>query len=427
MINFLGNLFKTKKDLFKEKSDFKELVLKKEIQELFKCFHSFSNQAELRFVGGCVRKLMSDEKVDDIDLSINLKPEIVIEILKKNKIDFYETGIDHGTITAVINKKSFEITTLRKDIKTDGRHAQVEYTNNWLDDASRRDFTINAIYCDLEGNLFDPFNGRIDLNNGLIKFVGDPAKRITEDYLRILRYIRFFLGYSKNKHDKNLIKIIKQNLGGFKKISKNRQFQELKKILTIENFYKINLDNTTKELFLLIFPELKYINRLKKLDRLREGILKSKKFEFVLCLLLIDSSDNSDYFIYKYNLSNKEKDKIKLLNSVFFENTKKDYFTKENLKKILLKQGRENLIDILDFKIITTKTNINNLIDIKKYFEEFKIPVMPIKAKDLIEKFDLKEGKLLGSILKEIEEQWINNNFQISNNQIEDIIRSRRI
>ena len=406
---------------------FKELVLKKEIQELFKCFHSFSNQAELRFVGGCVRKLMSDEKVDDIDLSINLKPEIVIEILKKNKIDFYETGIDHGTITAVINKKSFEITTLRKDIKTDGRHAQVEYTNNWLDDASRRDFTINAIYCDLEGNLFDPFNGRIDLNNGLIKFVGDPAKRITEDYLRILRYIRFFLGYSKNKHDKNLIKIIKQNLGGFKKISKNRQFQELKKILTIENFYKINLDNTTKELFLLIFPELKYINRLKKLDRLREGILKSKKFEFVLCLLLIDSSDNSDYFIYKYNLSNKEKDKIKLLNSVFFENTKKDYFTKENLKKILLKQGRENLIDILDFKIITTKTNINNLIYIKKYFEEFKIPVMPIKAKDLIEKFDLKEGKLLGSILKEIEEQWINNNFQISNNQIEDIIRSRRI
>ena len=112
-------------------------------------------------------------------------------------------GIEHGTITAVINKKSFEITTLRKDVKTDGRHAQVEYTDNWLEDASRRDFTINSIYSDLDGNLFDPFNGRKDLQDGLIKFIGDPAKRIKEDYLRILRYIRFFLDTAKI----NMIKI----------------------------------------------------------------------------------------------------------------------------------------------------------------------------------------------------------------------------
>ena len=427
MIKFLENLFKSKKNAFKDQANFKELVSNQDIKELFKSFNSCSDNAELRFVGGCVRKLISGEKVDDIDLSTNLKPENVIEVLKKNNINFYETGIEHGTITAVINKRSFEITTLRKDIRTDGRHAQVEYTDNWLEDASRRDFTINSIYSDLDGNLFDPFNGRKDLNDGLIKFIGDPAKRIKEDYLRILRYIRFFLGYSKNQHNKNTVKIIKQNLIGLNQVSKNRQLQELKKIILVENFHKINSDKTSKELFLLIFPELKNINRINKLDNLGKEILKGKDFEFILSLLLVDKSEDCDYFIYKYNLSNKEKDKINFLNLIFSEDLNKDYFTKENLTKILFKNGKENLIDILDFKILTTKKNKNNLIDLKKYFIEFKIPVIPIRAKDLIKQFNLKEGKLLGSILKEIEEQWLNNNFKISNNEIEDIVKSKRI
>ena len=427
MIKFLENLFKSKKNAFKDKANFQELVSNKDIKELFKSFNSYSDKAEMRFVGGCVRKLISGEKVDDIDLSTNLKPENVIEVLKKNKINFYETGIEHGTITAVINKRSFEITTLRKDIRTDGRHAQVEYTDNWLEDASRRDFTINSIYSDLDGNLFDPFNGRKDLNDGLIKFIGDPAKRIKEDYLRILRYIRFFLGYSKNQHNKNTVKIIKQNLIGLNQVSKNRQLQELKKIILVENFHKINSDKTSKELFLLIFPELKNINRINKLDNLGKEILKGKDFEFILSLLLVDKSEDCDYFIYKYNLSNKEKDKINFLNLIFSEDLNKDYFTKENLTKILFKNGKENLIDILDFKILTTKKNKNNLIDLKKYFIEFKIPVIPIRAKDLIKQFNLKEGKLLGLILKEIEEQWLNNNFKISNNEIEDIVKSKRI
>jgi len=192
MINFINNIFKLKKKTFKDKTNFKELVSNKEIQHLFKSFNAYSDEVELRFVGGCVRKLINDQIVDDIDLSINIKPETVIEILKKNNFNFYETGIDHGTITVVINNRSFEITSLRKDVQTDGRHAQVEYTKNWLEDASRRDFTINAIYADIDGNLFDPFNGRKDLINGLIEFIGDPATRIKEDYLRILRYIRFF-------------------------------------------------------------------------------------------------------------------------------------------------------------------------------------------------------------------------------------------
>ena len=404
MINFLNNLFKLKKETFKDKANFKELVSNKQIQVLFKSFNTYSDEAEIRFVGGCVRKLINDEIVDDIDLSTNLEPEIVIEILKKNNINFYATGIDHGTVTAVINKKSFEITSLRKDVKTDGRHAQVEYTKNWLEDASRRDFTINAIYADIDGNLFDPFNGKKDLNNGLIEFIGDPATRIKEDYLRIIRYIRFFLGYSRNQHNKNTVKIIKQHLSGLKQVSKERQLQELKKIISIESFKKINSDKVSKEIFLLIFPELKHVNRINKLDNLSNDILKKKSFAFILSLLLIDKTEDCDYFIYKYNLSNKEKDKINLLNSIFSEEPKKDFFNKDSLSKLLQKKGKDKLIDIIDYKILTTKKNKGYFIELKKYFIEFQIPIMPVKAEYLIEKFDLQEGKLLGSILKEIEE-----------------------
>ena len=427
MIRFLKNLLKSKTETFKDKTNFKELVSKKEVQELFKLINSYSNESEVRFVGGCVRKLINNEVVDDIDLSTNLRPEKVIEILKNYNINFYETGINHGTVTAVINDKSFEITSLRKDIKTDGRHAQVKYTKDWLDDASRRDFTINAIYSDIEGNLFDPFNGKNDLKNGLIKFIGDPAIRIKEDYLRILRYIRFSLVYSKNQHDKNTLKIIKQNLSGLKIVSKNRQLQELKKIISIEDFNKINLDKYLKELFLLIFPEIKLINRINNLDNLKNDILRNKSFEFILSILLIDNTEDCDYFIYKYNLSNKEKDKINLLKSIFSKEPDLEYFTKDNLLKILLQKGKENLIDILDFKILISKKNKDQLLDIKNFFNNCEIPEMPVKAKDLIVKFQLKEGKLLGSILREIEEQWLNNNFKISDTQIENIVKSKRI
>ena len=427
MIKFLKNLLKSERNTFKDKPNFQELILSKEIQQLFKSFNSYSKNAELRFVGGCVRNLISDEKVDDIDLSTNLKPENVIEILKNSKINYFDSGIDHGTVTAVINKKSFEITTLRKDIKTDGRHADIKYTEDWLEDASRRDFTINSIYSDIEGNLFDPFNGKKDLRDGKIKFIGDPSTRIKEDYLRILRYIRFFLGYNKNQQHNNIIKIIKQNLIGLNKVSKERQLQELKKIILIDDFYKINSDKILKDLFLLIFPELKNINRLNKLGNFRKEILKNKNFEFILSLLLIDKSDDCEYFMYKFNLSNKEKDKINFLNSIFSNELDKNFFTKEKLMKILFRNGKEKLIDLLDFKILITKNNINNFIELKNFFIEFKIPAMPVKAKDLIKKFDLKEGKLLGLILKEIEDQWLENNFQISNGQIDDIVKSKRI
>ena len=143
---------------------------------------------------------------------------------------------------------------------------------------------------------------------------------------------------------------------------------------------------------MLIFPEIKLINRINNLDNLKNDILRNKSFEFILSILLIDNTEDCDYFIYKYNLSNKEKDKINLLNSIFSEEPNSEYFTKDNLLKILLQKGKENLIDILDFKILISKKNKDQLLDIKNFFNNCEVPEMPVKAKDLIVKFQLKEG-----------------------------------
>jgi len=203
----------------------------KEAQIIFSHLNEPGNESKVKFVGGCVRKAILGENIDDIDLATSLKPEEVKIKLLRNNVKVFDTGILHGTITAAINEKKFEITTLRRDVATDGRHASVKFTQNWAEDSLRRDFTINAIYADIEGRIFDPLNGISNLQNGIIKFIGIADERIQEDYLRILRYFRFFIQYSKVDHDQNVIKSIKNYINGLNIISNERIISELKKIL----------------------------------------------------------------------------------------------------------------------------------------------------------------------------------------------------
>ena len=162
MIKILNKLFSQLKNYNHLHLSFVNIRKETLVEKIFNSIEGFSEESEIRYVGGCVRKIINKELVDDIDLAVNLTPNEVIKSFKKNNIRFYETGIKHGTITAFINNKSFEITSLRKDVKTDGRHAKVEFSKEWKQDASRRDFTINSIYDNIEENLFDPFNGKKD-------------------------------------------------------------------------------------------------------------------------------------------------------------------------------------------------------------------------------------------------------------------------
>ena len=407
----LKKIFQNKKISSDKDLKFLDLKNNKGVNKIFGAINNYNETSEIRYVGGCVRKILNDEKTDDIDLATNLTPDQVKQCLDKNQIKFFETGIEHGTITAVIDDQNFEITTLRKDVKTDGRHAVVEYTTNWKEDSLRRDFSINSIYSDLDGNLYDPNSGHKDLNVGIIKFIGDPETRIKEDYLRIIRYLRFYTEYSKIDHEINIIKIIKKNIEGLGKISKERQLNELKKILKLDNFLKLFKNKTSCELFSLIFPQLKNFKKLSKLSKPQEKILKNKSLNFVISFLVIDETDNSDYFVYKYNLPNELKDKINFLKNNSLNKDSIKIFNKKDLQKIFYYEGKSSTIDLIDFNLLYFKQS-KKLSELKTYFEKLDKPEFPIKAQFLINDYGLKEGRELGQKLKNLEMKWIENNFE---------------
>ena len=417
----LKKIFQNKKISSDKDLKFLDLKNNKGVNKIFNVINNYTETSEIRYVGGCVRKILNDEKTDDIDLATNLTPDQVKQCLDKNQIKFFETGIEHGTITAVIDDQNFEITTLRKDVKTDGRHAVVEYTTNWKEDSLRRDFSINSIYSDLDGNLYDPNSGHKDLNVGIIKFIGDPETRIKEDYLRIIRYLRFYTEYSKIDHEINIIKIIKKNIEGLGKISKERQFNELKKILKLDNFLKLFKNKTSCELFSLIFPQLKNFKKLSKLSKPQEKILKNKSLNFVISFLVIDETDNSDYFVYKYNLPNELKDKINFLKNNLLNKDSTKIFNKKDLQKIFYYEGKSSTMDLIDFNLLYFKQS-KKLSELKTYFEKLDKPEFPIKAQLLINDYGLKEGRELGQKLKNLEMKWIENNFNLSKKDMEKVL-----
>ena len=423
MKNFLKKIFISSNNLENISQSIIEISKKTPVNKIFKAINNYSTDSEVRYVGGCIRKILNNEKVDDIDMATNLEPNIVCDVLNSNNINFYKTGIDHGTITAVIDEHKFEITSLREDVSTDGRHANVKFSKSWKNDASRRDFTINSIYSDVKGNLFDPYNGKDDLKKGFVNFIGDPDKRIKEDYLRILRYLRFFLSYSKKSHDKDLIRKLKLNLNGVSKLSKDRLLDELKKLIKAENLEKLSKDKICLELISLIFPELKNINIFSKLNSLKRQIVENSDFIFLISLMVIDDTDNSDYFLYKFNISKKDEKRIKKISNFYKEKQGFKKFNEKDINEIFYYDGKQAVLDILNFKIIKSKKIDNSLIKLSKtYINKIK-PIIPIGASELMEKYKIPEGKQLGLKLKLIEELWIKNNFKISDHQVEKIVK----
>ena len=424
MTSLINKIFSFSKNLNKKKFFFNYLKNEKSTSLLFSAIEDYSKNSEIRYVGGCIRKILNDEIIDDIDFAVNLKPNECIDALRKHNIKYYETGIEHGTITAIIENNKYEITSLRKDVITDGRHAKVEFSDNWFEDASRRDFSINSIYADIDGNLYDPFNGKKDLELGKVQFIGNIEKRIKEDYLRILRYIRFFINYSKQEHNDKVKKIIKQNISGILNISSERLILELKKIILSKNFLKLFQDPFCEEVIRLIFPQLKNFEIFKKPNNFAKKNIKKADYILLICLMIIDNSDNVDYFLFKFNVSNVEKKRILFLKEFYDQEINKDSFSEKNLWKVLYYNGKQALSDLLHFEIFKAKKNNNKLIKLIDFFEDKEIPIFPIKATHLIKNYNLSEGKMIGIKLKKIEEKWISNDFKISENEISQLLKN---
>ena len=424
MKSLLDKLFLRSNNLNIVSNNLKKISRNTSVSKIFFAINSYSSLSEVRYVGGCVRKAIKGEKIDDIDLATNLEPKEVCEALKKKQINYYETGIKHGTITALIDDHKFEITSLREDVSTDGRHAQVKFTKDWKKDASRRDFTINAIYSDIEGNIFDPHNGKDDLEKGVINFIGNPEIRVQEDYLRILRYVRFFVSYSKQQHNHEIVKSLRKNFNGISKLSKERLIDELEKILEKKILRNLSKDKFCLEILKLTFPQLRYFDVFLKLNPYAERAFKDIDFIFIVSLLIIDQTDNAEYFLYKFNISKKNQKRIKNIYYFYKDKITSKTFSESNLNRVFYYQGRETVIDIINFKIFKSKKLDYRLIELSKSYNHKTVPAMPIKADILMKKYKILEGKNLGDKLKIIEEAWVKNNFKISNQQVENIINN---
>ena len=406
---------KIKKNLFPFYKNRELRLIFKKIQEGFT-----PDIVTARFVGGCVRKYLTNEKVDDIDVATILSTEEIKDKFKDTNFKVIETGIKHGTVTLVSKNYKVELTTLRKDLKTDGRHAEVEYINDWKIDSERRDFTINAIYLDANGKIYDPQMGRFDLKNNNVKFIGDPQKRIEEDYLRIIRFIRFKIMYN-GKVESTTNTAIQQNLNGIKKISKERILIELFKILELKNFININKSIYLKEIFGLVFPEFDNLNRLERLTKVCDYSQFNK--ELLLAILLIDEKNSHEYFGHKYNVSNNIKKELNLLAENFkILKENKNFFTKD-LEKYIYLNDKNHLINlnILNFTI-NTKLKFEDFSKTLRRILKSKIKRFNIDGKYLM-KNGMHQGLSMGKVLKEIEGEWIKNNFKISKERVREIIR----
>tara|TARA_X000000368_G_scaffold409477_1_gene391474 strand:- start:593 stop:1855 length:1263 start_codon:yes stop_codon:yes gene_type:complete len=374
-----------------------------------------------RFVGGCVRKHFSNDEIDDIDIATILSSDEIKEKFKNTNFKIIDTGIKHGTITLISEKLKLELTTLRKDLETDGRHAKVEYIDNWQLDSERRDFTINAIYLDINGNIFDPQNGKSDLKNKIVKFIGDPQKRIEEDYLRIIRFIRFKIMYDFEL-ESSTCKAIKLNLNGIKKLSKERILVELYKILNLKNFMNLNESKDLKEIFTLIFPEFKNLRRLDRLIKICD--YSQVSMNLLLAILLIDDQATHEYFSHKYNISNNIRDNLNSLAKNFKLIKENKSFFNKDLEKNIYFNNKNYLINlnILNF-VMNPSIKLKDFSEILSKILKSKTHKLSIDGKYLIEN-GMKQGSLMGKVLKEIEIEWIKNDFKISKDRIKEIIQS---
>ncbi len=265
--------------------------------------------AEVRFVGGCVRDAVLGRQIRDIDIATGAPPDRVVELLDAAEIKVVPTGIAHGTVTAIVGGKPVEITTLRRDVETYGRHAKVEFTDDWTEDASRRDFTINAISLEPDGTLHDPFGGLADLSAHRVRFVGTAKDRISEDVLRLLRYFRFFAHYGQPPADEEALAACREMAPQLPQLSAERVRAELLKTLEAEtagDVMRLMRDEGILDHFL---REATNVDRLSRLVELEATLRVNDPLRRLAAVLALSDTD-LDSLSTRLRLSNAQGDRL---------------------------------------------------------------------------------------------------------------------
>lgn len=349
-----------------------------------------------RMVGGCIRNHYTNKNVYDIDIACKFNPNESKEILENNGIRVIPTGIDHGTITAHINGKNFEITTLRRDVATDGRHAKIEFSDSWVDDAQRRDFTINALYADRDGSIYDPLGtGFADLQNHIVRFIGNASNRIQEDYLRILRFFRFYADYHGGDPDRDAIDACTKFKDKIDTLSDERICDELFKTLKSNNAHRA----------------VKAMSDIGLFD------LNNNNSDKIKMLITLQNQLNHVDIPTRYEISIKYKKCIKNNKINKFINRLNSF--KNNwdgdIKKSLYAYDRDVVIQGL----LTLKSEGHDIHDLAiSDAMTLPVPQLPIVASDIMMHFKITEGPEVGDKMKAAEQIWTDSHFTLKRDEI---------
>ncbi len=360
-------------------------------------------EGETRIVGGAVRNALLGVPVADIDLATTLLPDNVLRLAKAAGFGVHPTGLDHGTVTVSLTGAAFEVTTLRKDVATDGRHAVVSFTDDWAEDAARRDFTFNAMYCDAEGKIYDYTNGYADILKRNVRFVGAPSQRIREDYLRILRFFRFHAHYGKGKPDEAGFKTCVRLKSGLKSLSVERVRQELLKLLVGMHAIKTLRLMAESGVLKIILPhteEWRVLCRLPADAMLRLYVLSKEP------LKLKD----------RLRLSNVDAARLKVLSSA------PDLSPKLNAaerRRLLYHVGVQNWRDVvhLSFACSRAKRGSVEWADLLALPDVWMPSELPVKGADILAA-GIAPGPKVGQVLAALEDWWVASDFAPTRNDL---------
>ncbi len=372
-----------------------------------------------RFVGGCVRDALMRRAVSDIDIATQLKPDEVAAAMRAAGVAVHETGIEHGTLTVVADHRPFEVTTLRRDVETDGRRATVAFTENWAEDAARRDFRMNALYADLAGRVFDPTGGGLeDVRLGRVIFVGDPETRIREDYLRILRFFRFSAWFASTEPDTPALNACSRLAAGVSGLSAERVWAETRKLLAAPDPRAAFSAMCSSGVFAHLYPwspGTSLVEKLIALDRLQNAPADSMLRLLALTGLRRAAVEDA---VRGLKLSNAEA--LRLRNAVRdpspFEALRTADPEPAVLRQILYSAGAEAVHDCARLALAEDPASERWKAAAIAALG-YKRPVLPVTGADLLAA-GFPSGRELGLMLRTLEDAWIQSDFEESRNAL---------
>lgn len=366
---------------------------------------------EARFVGGAVRNaLMNRDATSDVDIATPLTPDDVTKRLTAAGIKAIPTGIEHGTVTAIANGKPFEVTTLRRDVSTDGRRAVVAFTTDWKEDASRRDFTMNALYADADGNVFDYFGGLDDLKAQHVRFIGDAVQRIREDYLRILRLFRFHAWYGKGEIDAEALRASAAEKAGLAQLSGERIAKEMLKLLAADEPVAVLRVMAASGILSEILPRELNFTRLEGLAAHDLDAFFTPDPLLRLAALLPHDTKIVEAIAAKWKLSNAQSERLDDIAGAREKIV--SYLSVREVRKLLYRLGPARFKDRVSLKWAEDPkpAAVMQYRTLLALADGWVKPQFPLSGREVM-LAGVPQGPLIGKILADVEDWWIDADF----------------